>query len=403
MKRQYKVGLAALAVMTAACSDSDPMGPGPLMLANVSTEVCQTITFNTTAGAADHMELWGGMTFEGVAVSASGERYVSPAGSFGGAMAPRLFYSPIQDAIEDDDLQYPAAGDCVDCQTLGLEHFLVLPDERTDGGDPFYGDYRWGGKIQLDFAAGLDAGTYYVKSWHAVDDDGGEPSIDLFADGVPVSSSTGTGDNTVETVTSAGPVYFTSTLVFEFGTEAQDDLTGSGGVDNIEICKMVDEPPPPPPPAEGRMTGGGVKAEAAGGTLAAPGTTVTLGLTLHCDNTLSNNLQVNWGTGRNAHQWHIEKETLFNILCTDEDIAPEPPAAPIDTFEADVYGRLDGVANSTLHFRFQDAGEPGKDDTIELTIYEPGTNVVALQVDFQKLSVGNFQMHYDQPHGQKPN
>lgn len=253
MKRQFKVGLAALAVVTAACADSDPTGPGPLMLANVATEVCQTITFNTTAGAADHMETWGGTTFDGVAVTASGLRYVNPVGSFGGAQAPRLFYSPIQDLIEDVDLQYPAAGDCVDCQTLGLQHFLVLPDERADGGDPFYGDYRWGGHIQLDFAAGLDANTYYVKSWHAVDDDGGEPSIDLFADGAPVSSSTGTGDNTVEVVTSAGPVYFTSTLMFEFGTEAQDNITGSGGVDNIEICKMVDEPPPP---SEGTRTPG---------------------------------------------------------------------------------------------------------------------------------------------------
>ena len=100
MKRQYKVGLAALAVMTAACSDSDPTGPGPLMLANVSTEVCETITFTTTGGAADHMDVWGGTTIFGVAVTASGERYVSPTGSFAGAQAPRLFYSPLQDLIE---------------------------------------------------------------------------------------------------------------------------------------------------------------------------------------------------------------------------------------------------------------------------------------------------------------
>ena len=67
------------------------------------------------------------------------------------------------------------------------------------------------------------------------------------------------------------------------------------------------------------------------------------------------------------------------------------------------FGKLDGVADSKIVFRFQDAGEPGSDDTIELTIFEPGSDVdVALHITLQNLSVGNFQMHYDQPHGQKP-
>ena len=53
-------------------------------------------------------------------------------------------------------------------------------------------------------------------------------------------------------------------------------------------------------------------------------------------------------------------------------------------------------------FKFQDAGEPGSDDTVEITIFEPGSSTVALHITSQKLSVGNWQMHYDQPHGQKP-
>ena len=241
MKRQFKVGFAALAVATAACSDGGPTGPGDMGLAYVTTEVCETITFNTTAGAADHGGLWAGTTIFGGTVTASGTRFVDPAGANGGAIAPRLFYSPIQTAIEDDDLQYPAVGDCVDCQTLDLQSFLVIPDNRVHATPFYWGDYRYGGTIQLDFS-GFEAGTYYVKSWHAVDDDGGEPSIDLFADGVPVSSSTGTGDAEVETVTSASKIYFNTSLSFEFGTEAQDEVTGSGGVDNVVVCKEVDVP-----------------------------------------------------------------------------------------------------------------------------------------------------------------
>ena len=48
---------------------------------------------------------------------------------------------------------------------------------------------------------------------------------------------------------------------------------------------------------DGRMTGGGVKA------IGDDDEVVTLGLTLHCDILLSNNLEVNWG----GHQWHLTK------------------------------------------------------------------------------------------------
>ena len=143
---------------------------------------------------------------------------------------------------------------------------------------------------------------------------------------------------------------------------------------------------------EGRMTGGGVKATGDDDEV------VTLGLTLHCDITLSNNLEVNWG----GHQWHLTKP-ITEATCTKEDLDPTPPASPIDTFEGVGFGKLDGVADSKIVFRFQDAGEPGTDDTIELTIYEPGSDVdVALHITAQKLSVGNWQMHFDQPHGEKP-
>jgi hypothetical protein len=144
---------------------------------------------------------------------------------------------------------------------------------------------------------------------------------------------------------------------------------------------------------EGRMTGGGVKATGDNGEI------VTFGLTLHCDILLSNNLEVNW----QGHQWHIAKPIVSSKCSNEPNIAPPPPVSPIDTFEGTAFGRLDGVGNSLIKFRFQDAGEPGNDDTVEITIYQPGSLVnVALHITAQKISVGNWQMHYDQPHGQKP-
>ena len=272
MKRQLKVGFAAMAVLAAACSDGDSFGPEAFDAASVAVApVCETITFNTTGGATDHMQTWGGTTIFGVNVTASGSRYADPGGNFAAAsLAPRLFYSPIELAIEDNDLQYPDEGAqypgganyggsdvtnigpaCEDCETLNLQHVLVIEDARAVDNDPaFWGDYRYGGTIQLDFA-GLPANTYYVQSWRAVDDDGGEPSIDLYADGTTlVSQSTGTGDATVETVTSAGVVYFNSSLTFQFGDEPANTVTGSGAIDDIVICKV------PPPPGAGTRTPG---------------------------------------------------------------------------------------------------------------------------------------------------
>ena len=142
---------------------------------------------------------------------------------------------------------------------------------------------------------------------------------------------------------------------------------------------------------QGRLTGGGVKATGSNGEV------VTLGLTLHCDILLSNNLEVNW----NGHQWHLTKPIVSSQCSNQQNDAP-PPASPIDTFEGDAFGTLDGVKDSRIEFNFQDHGEPGTSDMVGLTIYEPGSSTVALQVPLQALSVGNLQMHYDQPHGYKP-
>lgn len=148
--------------------------------------------------------------------------------------------------------------------------------------------------------------------------------------------------------------------------------------------------------ALGRMTGGGVvRLLADNGDLVR----VTNGFTLHCDVLLSNNLEINWA----GNQWHIEKESLSEVLCTDDPaVSPEPPPAPFDTFEAWAVGRFNGEWGYPIHFILQDAGEPaGKSDMAMLEIFDP-SGALVLSVPWDVIVNGNIQAHYDQPHGSKP-
>ncbi len=141
----------------------------------------------------------------------------------------------------------------------------------------------------------------------------------------------------------------------------------------------------------GRMTGGGRQ-------LSIDGARVTKGLTLHCDITLSNNLEINWPGG---NKWHLEKESLSSVQCIDTIVDQAPPPAPFDTFIAEAVGSLNGVPGSIIRFTFVDAGEPGRNDSGIIYIWAPGD---VPGVDAPVLSVndtlrgGNFQAHFDQPH-----
>jgi len=144
-------------------------------------------------------------------------------------------------------------------------------------------------------------------------------------------------------------------------------------------------------PATGRMTGGGA-------TVTVDNLKITKGLTLHCDITLSNNLEINWP----GHQWHLDKPITSAICIDDPAIDPTQPAAPFDTFIGEAIGQLDGVAGSHIKFTFVDAGEPGgKADKAGFQIWDANGNLV-LNLPLQFTTTGNLQAHYDQPHGSKP-
>src|SRR5688572_33303448 len=67
----------------------------------------------------------------------------------------------------------------------------------------------------------------------------------------------------------------------------------------------------PCPVINGRMTGGG-------GQIVIGDVRVTRGFTIHCDITLSNNVEVNWGGSR----WHLDKPLTGATCIDDSSIRP---------------------------------------------------------------------------------
>jgi hypothetical protein len=139
--------------------------------------------------------------------------------------------------------------------------------------------------------------------------------------------------------------------------------------------------------ATGRMTGGGA-------TVTIGDMKITKGFTLHCDITLSNNLEINWP----GHKWHLDKPITSAVCIDDPTVNPVPPPAPFDTFIGEAIGQLDGVDGARIKFTLVDAGEPGKGvDKAAFQIWDVNGNLV-LNLPLQPTSTGNVQAHYDQPH-----
>lgn len=145
----------------------------------------------------------------------------------------------------------------------------------------------------------------------------------------------------------------------------------------------------------GRMTGGGGQnVELNGGSVY-----VTRGFTIHCDITLSNNLEINWP----GNKWHIDKPLTLALCSDDPAVDPAPPPAPFDTFYGEGIGRLNGVDGALVQFTFIDAGEPGgRGDMAAIRVTDPNGQVV-LDIPLSPLDNGNIQAHYDQPHGSNVN
>jgi hypothetical protein len=139
---------------------------------------------------------------------------------------------------------------------------------------------------------------------------------------------------------------------------------------------------------QGRFTGGGNQVRVGD-------VRVTRGLTIHCDLLLSNNLEVNWG----GNSFHMT-EHITTVACSDDpNIIQAPPAAPLDTLIGVGTGRYNNQDGYTIEFTLRDYGEPGTDDQMAIKIYKTASpSTVVLNVPLQKLSGGNLQAHFDQPH-----
>ena len=167
-----------------------------------------------------------------------------------------------------------------------------------------------------------------------------------------------------------------------------EDRTGSGNLPASFAWNAASVSVPvatTPPAVLGRMTGGG-------SNFTASGVRVTKGFQIHCDLRDPNNLEVNWAGGNRFHL-----EDLTSAVCTDEDGYDEaPPDAGFDTFVGVGTGRLNGTLGATIEFRFEDHGEPGRNDIVSLTVRDAGGAVV-LEVVEDALNSGNLQAHEDQP------
>jgi hypothetical protein len=142
-------------------------------------------------------------------------------------------------------------------------------------------------------------------------------------------------------------------------------------------------------PSSCRMTGGGHLDDATYGR-------VSHGFELHCDLSLPNNLEVNWGEGNSPNKKESHKfklDVLTSAACTDDPaIDPDPPRdTGLDTFTGSGTGEYDHVPGAVATWTFTDAGEPGRNDRMKITVLNANAQVV-LNVN-GTLGGGNHQMH----------
>jgi hypothetical protein len=140
--------------------------------------------------------------------------------------------------------------------------------------------------------------------------------------------------------------------------------------------------PEVPTAVPGRMTGGG-------SVFRLDGIRVTRGFEIHCDLREPNNIQVNWVGGNRFHMTE-----LTSAVCTDSPAIDQlPRSAPFDTFTGTGVGTFRGDPGARIEFVFTDAGEPGRDDTASIKVYDVDNNLV-LDVS-GSLDRGNLQAHKD--------
>jgi hypothetical protein len=163
----------------------------------------------------------------------------------------------------------------------------------------------------------------------------------------------------------------------------------------VRIATIEPDPdpctPPPPPPLQGRFTGGGFQVNS-------NDIKVTRGFTLHCDELLSNNFEVNWKDANGAHNFHTDKNPAVTE-CSKPDL-PNPPDAGVSRIVIiEQPGTLDSKDDThTITIVLEDHGEPGTADRAYIAISGFGALTGGSVDDPALIDGGNIQAHFDQPH-----
>ncbi len=248
MAPRFRLHYTAIAALFAACSNEavspnddlkSPSLGAAALTSSTAAPVCQQITFDgLTHGSQVSSVSVGGRTIN-LAVSS----FLQPSGAVNTRNVLRAWdtnvdptrgdgiYTPGTD-WEDRDLLWKTPGVCAGCNGLG--RILVIEDER--GFNP-WGDYRWGGVITL---TGFAPNTW-IERFTVVDDNLGEPPVVLRVDGVQVAASTPQGEGLVQVVNTTSKPIINTSATFTLGTFAKDNVTGSGGLDNIKICTRQEQ------------------------------------------------------------------------------------------------------------------------------------------------------------------
>jgi hypothetical protein len=376
-----------LAAVLAGCSDQvvSPVTRSPGARASVKAPLTPLITTSTlwdfaniaNEGANTPFDLGTSHTFSiagSGSIVATTDRHISVKGQLLAQTDPERGLG----------LCHPSAASC------------AFPDDGDEVGDPGSPPNGGVGELTLDFNGVLPAGsTVNLISLGSLQ--AGEAyrySISTNGGGsfsAPVDVVPNNGNDLADLVLGGGNGLPAAGLQIKFErSPASTCLTADPACDDDYTVRTVTTEFTTNP-LQGRMTGGGVKATNDAGD------PVTFGVEIHCDIILSNNIEINWP----GHKWHLTKP-IVSSDCENQNNDAPPPASPIDTFKGVAFGELDGVGDSKITWDFEDHGEPGTNDKVELTVFAPGSNTIVMHITLQNISIGNWQMHYDQPHGFKP-
>ncbi|UCF18461.1 MAG: hypothetical protein JSU87_10975 [Gemmatimonadota bacterium] len=235
------LGLALIVAWAASCSDSPTTGPSGLPVSlNEDGQECVTVDFEqfTHADAIASITL-----FSDVTINFSAQRETSSGPVSANATAYDTDYDAgdggctnlLNDTHEDtqipgsDGLQAGLAGFCAECDGM----VMMVPAGNFCSG----GDNTAGGTITMTgFSSDYE---WEIEAFNAVDPDDAAQNMSLYVGaGNTLVGSTDCANNSA---CGNGEVVTIATTPHTFADQAMFELLGSGGVDDIQICREIEE------------------------------------------------------------------------------------------------------------------------------------------------------------------